>query len=126
RGQLGVVPRQSAPESSASESTEPAGRNAIAAFFEALPSSRGRQTLHIKNSADLEETLRQLERFGYPRDEVLALLGLGSPEELSGELRLDLRASAAGRPLLFPLNPAAASEQNDAPAIAAGASLDEE
>ncbi|MCZ7573035.1 MAG: LysM peptidoglycan-binding domain-containing protein [Ardenticatenaceae bacterium] len=107
---FGVLPRRTVPTATAPASPGKAAASAVTAFFEALPKTHGRQTLHITNNGDLDEALRQLERFGYQRQAVLDLLGLASPEALTGELRLDLRMSAGGRPLLFPLTDETATQ----------------
>lgn len=74
----------------------------VAQFFTMQPRPRGRQSLSIVDSGTLGRVLDELARFGYARREVLRLLGLGSANDLTEPLTLDLRWSQGGRPLLLP------------------------
>ncbi|HYN90246.1 MAG TPA: M23 family metallopeptidase, partial [Ardenticatenaceae bacterium] len=78
-------------------------RSAVDRFFAQLPQTRGRQTLLLRNNRELDEALAHLEGFGYARDALLRLLALDPVDVLRQEISLDLRMSAGGRPLLFPL-----------------------
>lgn len=90
-------------------------RDEVAQFF--ATQQRGRQTLHISDSATLGRVLEELGRHGYAPGDVLGLLGLGAVEELAQPVTLDVRWSLGGRPLVLPVYQPAALAKQTAPAL---------
>ncbi|HBY97262.1 MAG TPA: hypothetical protein DEP84_25540, partial [Chloroflexi bacterium] len=85
-------------------SVQPGSRagDAVSRFFNDLSGSKGRQELTIKESSTLNRVLTELERFGYPKRDVLDLLGLSDASALRAPVSVGVRMSQGQRLLLFP------------------------